>query len=225
MTVGVANGARSGRAKGSGGEPSAATDAQEKVPRTARGERTRRKLLDAALIEFGERGYSEGSIVGITLRAGVALGTFYNYFDSKETIFRAVVSDMSNRVRDAVAPSLGGAEDALDAEHRALTAFLAFVRGHQAVYRIIDEAEFVDPEGYRRHYETTAARITQRLATGETAGEVAKAGDALAQEVRAWALMGANVFLGLRFGLWGDEDPENVSAIANELLSNGLRPR
>ena len=202
------------------------SDSHEKVPRTAKGERTRRKLLNAALSEFGEKGFSEGSIVGITMRAGVALGTFYNYFDSKEEVFRAVVNDMSARVRDAVAPSLEGVNDALDAERRALTAFLSFVRGHKAVYRIIDEAEFVDPEGFRRHYETTAGRITQRLAAGESAGQVAAAGeDTLSQEIRAWAVMGANVFLGLRFGVWGDEDPEAVSKVANELLSSGLRPR
>jgi AcrR family transcriptional regulator len=53
-----------------------------KAPRTARGERTLRKILDAALEEFGERGFSDGSIVGITRRAKVALGTFYTYFDS-----------------------------------------------------------------------------------------------------------------------------------------------
>ena len=54
-----------------------------KAPRTPRGERTLRKILDAAEEEFGERGFAESSIVGITQRAGVALGTFYTYFDSK----------------------------------------------------------------------------------------------------------------------------------------------
>jgi AcrR family transcriptional regulator len=59
-----------------------------KAPRTARGERTLRKILDAARGEFGERGFSDSSIVGITQRAGVALGTFYTYFDSKESVFQ-----------------------------------------------------------------------------------------------------------------------------------------
>ena len=137
-----------------------------KAPRTPRGERTLRKILDAALVEFGERGFSETSIVGITQRARVALGTFYTYFDSKEDVFRALVSDMSAQVRDHVAPSLDGARDALDAEQRALAAFLRFVAGHKQVYRIIDEAEFVDPAGFRRHYESTAERIAQRLRAG-----------------------------------------------------------
>src|SRR3546814_18075467 len=48
-----------------------------KTPRTARGQRTLRKLLDAAAVEFGEKGFHEASISSITRRAGVALGSFY----------------------------------------------------------------------------------------------------------------------------------------------------
>src|SRR6476659_6901379 len=130
-----------------------------KAPRTARGERTLRKILDAALEEFGERGFSDGSIVGITRRAKVALGTFYTYFDSKEAVFRALVTDMSLRVRDHVAPALAGSSDTLDGEDKALESYLGFARAHQQVYRIIDEAEFADPEGFEKHYRTTADRI------------------------------------------------------------------
>ena len=88
----------------SGGESSPASEG--KAPRTARGERTLRKILDAALEEIGEKGFSEGSIVGITSRARVALGTFYTYFDSKEAVFQELVRDMSAQVRDHVAPAL-----------------------------------------------------------------------------------------------------------------------
>ena len=70
-----------------------------KTPRTPRGQRTLRKILDAARDEFGERGFSDSSIVGITQRAGVALGTFYTYFDSKEAVFHALVRDMSRASR------------------------------------------------------------------------------------------------------------------------------
>src|SRR3954447_6614792 len=93
-----------------------------KTPRTARGERTLRKILDAAREEFGERGFSDSSIVGITQRAGVALGTFYTYFESKEALFQALVRDMSAQVRDAVSPALAEASDRLDGERRGLAA-------------------------------------------------------------------------------------------------------
>ncbi len=195
----------------------------DKAPRTARGERTRRKLLQAALEEFGERGFSEASITAITARADVALGTFYTYFDSKEEVFRALVADMSEQVRDHVAPALAGASDSLDAERRALAAFLRFASEHKEVYRIIDEAEFVDPQAFREHYETTAARIAARLSAAVDRGELATGDCAIATEVIAWALMGANVFLGLRFGVWGREDEEAVATALSNLLRSGLQ--
>lgn len=205
--------------------PEAASPASEgKAPRTARGQRTLRKILDAALEEFGEKGFSEGSIVGITSRARVALGTFYTYFDSKEAVFQEVVRDMSAQVRDHVAPVLAGSADTLEGEGRALISFLEFVRTHREVYRIIDEAEFVDPEGFRKHYVTTADRIAARLQAGKDKGEVVAMESKLATEVEAWALMGMNVFLGLRFGVWGKESPAEVTRIANHLLQSGLRP-
>ena len=141
-----------------------------KAPRTARGERTLRKILDAARDEFGQRGFSDSSIVGITQRAGVALGTFYTYFDSKEAVFQEVVRDMSAQVRDRVAPEFKSATDAIDGERRALEAFLKFAREHRDVYRIIDEAEFVEPEGFREHYQTTATRIAGAAGRGTRQG-------------------------------------------------------
>jgi AcrR family transcriptional regulator len=184
-----------------------------------------RKIMRAALEEFGERGYSEASIVGITGRAKVALGTFYTYFDSKEEVFQALVRDMSDQVRDQVAPALKEAKDGLDAERLALAAFLRFAAENKQVYRIIDEAEFVDPAGFRAHYENTAARIAGRLTKAAQAGELRFDGSPLAAEVAAWAIMGANVFLGLRFAVWGNGDPDEVAAAANRLLSDGLAAR
>jgi AcrR family transcriptional regulator len=193
-----------------------------KAPRTARGERTLRKILDAAREEFGERGFAESSIVGITRRAGVALGTFYTYFDSKEALFQALVRDMSAQVRDHVAPVLRDAAGTIEGEGRALESFLWFAREHRDVYRIIDEAEFVDPNAYREHYETTATRIAARLIAGRDRGEIAAAYSDEELEILAWALMGANVFLGLRFAVWSSTDPKLVADATNKLLRSGL---
>ena len=193
-----------------------------KTPRTARGERTLRKILDAAREEFGERGFSDSSIVGITQRAGVALGTFYTYFDSKEALFRALVRDMSAQVRDNVGPALGGAADGLDGERRALEAFLRFARDHRDIYRIIDESEFVEPAAYREHYETTATRISARLAAARDRGEIESEFTNADLNVLAWGMMGANVFLGLRFAVWDDTDADRISEIINRVWRQGI---
>jgi len=193
-----------------------------KAPRTARGERTLRKILDAARDEFGQRGFSDSSIVGITQRAGVALGTFYTYFDSKEAVFQEVVRDMSAQVRDRVAPEFKSATDAIDGERRALEAFLKFAREHRDVYRIIDEAEFVEPEGFREHYQTTATRIAGRLAAARGKGGIDASLSDADLDILAWALMGANVFLGLRFSVWSSGDAARVADVTSRMLRRGL---
>ena len=136
-------------------------------------------------------------------------------------MFAALGRDRSGQVRDYVAPARENAFDGLDAERLALEAYLGFVAGHKEVYRIIDEAEFVDPAGFRAHYETTASRIAGRLTAAAERGEIGGADD-FATEVRAWAIMGMNVFLGLRFGVWGNEPPTAVASEVNRLLRSGL---
>lgn len=194
---------------------------ESKVPRTDRGRRTLRKLLDAAAGEFGEHGFHEASISSITRRAGVALGSFYTYFDSKDAIFRALVSDMSEAVKQAAREGVEGQTDAFAIERAALESFLLFATDHKEIYRIIDESEFVDPVSYRAHYETTAQRIGMRLEAGRDQGVVR----ADLSEVETWALMGMNVFLGLRFAIWqrdGDPSAKEVASIANALLQRGI---
>ncbi len=193
-----------------------------KIPRTDRGRKTLRKLLDASAIEFGEKGFHEASVSSITRRAGIALGSFYTYFDSKDALFRALVADMSDNVRTSARAAILPDMDALEIERAALTAFLAFAREHKEIYRIIDESEFVDPASYRTHYETIAERITERLHVGAAAGEFR---DDLG-EVEAWAVMGMNVFIGLRYAVWADESDrlqlESVAGAVNRLLERGI---
>jgi AcrR family transcriptional regulator len=61
---------------------------------TLRGRRTRTRLLEAARDVFGRVGFYEVRISDITDHAGVASGTFYTYFDSKEEIFREVAAQV-----------------------------------------------------------------------------------------------------------------------------------
>ncbi|MEE4211062.1 MAG: TetR/AcrR family transcriptional regulator [Parvularcula sp.] len=202
------------------------TGAADKTPRTERGRRTLRKLLDASAKEFGEKGFHEASVSSITRRAGVALGTFYTYFDSKDALFRALVKDMSGNVMKSARSALSDDMGALEIEQAALAAFLRFASEYKEIYRIIDEAEFVDPSSYRTHYETIASRIEERLKAGAEAGELRSD----LGEAEAWAIMGMNVFVGLRFAVWSDagdasSDPAMVAEVVNRLLARGIERR
>ena len=181
-----------------------------------------RRLLDAAALEFGERGFHEASISGITRRAGTALGSFYTYFDSKDAIFAALVRDMSHSVARTAAAVISPGLTGIPREREVLEAFLGFAREHKEIYRIIDEAEFAAPAAYRAHYEDAAARIAARFDQSVASGAMTP-GD---NEVRAWAVMGMNVFLGLRFGVWSDQRPaQEIADAIEDLLRSGLGAR
>src|SRR5688572_3737208 len=86
------------------------------LPATARGQRTRQRLIDAAEHVFGELGYHNAGIVEITQRADVALGTFYLYFPDKKAIFADLVRALNTRLRAAIRERIAEVEDRVEQE-------------------------------------------------------------------------------------------------------------
>lgn len=192
-----------------------------KIPKTKRGRETRDKLLEAAENEFGELGFHEAAISGITQRAGVALGTFYVYFDSKEEIFRALVSHMGHLTRQWIAERIAESPDRLTAERRGIQAFFEFVRRHGNLYQIISEAQFVAEDAYREYYTAFADAYRQNLERAADDKDI-RQGD---YEVWAWALIGMSVFLGMRFAAWDhSRSSEEMAAVVADLISTGMLP-
>lgn len=75
--------------------------------RSAKGARTRARLLDAARTVFERDGFLGARISDITATAGLSQGSFYHYFDSKEQIFREVATEQEARLTappDVVTP-------------------------------------------------------------------------------------------------------------------------
>lgn len=169
------------------------------VPRTARGTRTRARLLEAAEQVFAEFGYSEASIVRITETAGVAQGTFYLYFSSKLEIFEELVEDLNRRVRHAMTEAADGATTRIESERAGFKGFFEFTAQHPALYRIVREAEFVSPSALRLHYTRIVDGYISGLNTARDNGEV---GD-IDPGIVAWILMGIGEMVGMRWVLWG----------------------
>lgn len=61
-------------------------------------------MLDAAAQAFADHGLSGAKIDDISVAAGLAKGTVYNYFDSKEQLFQEVLGAWSAKVAEARAP-------------------------------------------------------------------------------------------------------------------------
>ena len=58
------------------------------------------ELLAEARQVFAEKGYKKTNISDITKRAGMAVGSFYKYYESKEAIFLEVYVAENNRIRE-----------------------------------------------------------------------------------------------------------------------------
>jgi AcrR family transcriptional regulator len=170
--------------------------------RTARGARTRTRLLEAAEQVFTELGYHDASIVKLAEAAGVAPGTFYLYFAGKQDIFDELVEDLNRRVRHAMADAASRGRTRTEAERLGFQAFFRFTADHPGLYRVIRQAEFVSPRALRLHYDRIVAGYVRGLQDAMADGEVAT-GD---PEVLAWALMGVGEMIGLRWILWGETD-------------------
>jgi len=190
-------------------------------PRTRRGLDTREGLLRAAEAVIGDIGYAAASIADITRKAGIAQGTFYIYFQSKDEVFRELVVEMGRLTRGFLTEAVADAPDRLTAERRGLRAFLDFVAKRPTLYNIVTEARFVAPDAYRDYYTIFARGYAQNLSAAAQEGEI-RSGNA---EVRAWALMGMAITLGERFAIW--ETGTDLDAVVTEvfdMLEQGLRP-
>lgn len=191
-------------------------------PVTARGEATRRRLLNAAEQEFGAKGYHGASVSSITQRADIAQGTFYLYFHSKEEMFVTLVRDIGHQLRAHSAQAIGKATNRLEAERLGLEAFLQFTARHRGLYRIVQESQFVDPQIFREYYEKLAEGYAQALASAARKGELTE-GDA---ETRAWSMMGIGHFLGLKWCLWQKKQPpQGVLDEVMGLITHGMGPK
>ncbi len=190
-------------------------------PKTARGEATRRAILAAAERVIGEKGYNDASIGHITSEAGVAQGTFYIYFKTKEQVFSELVLEMGRLVRHTISEATAPIANRLEAEKAGLTAFLRFVRAHPNLYKIVQEALFVDPAAYREYYAKFASGYRIGLSAAVQKGQISD-GDA---ETRAWALMGIGRALGEQLVIFNTPKsiPELVDS-AHHLIANGLKP-
>src|SRR2546426_9873892 len=112
-------------------------------PQTARGQRTRAQLLDAAESVFGKKGFERASIAEITQAAGVALGTFYVYFPDKTSIFVELIDELGARLRRSIAEQVQGLTFRLEIERAGFRAFFEFAARHRELYKIVRPCEFV----------------------------------------------------------------------------------
>jgi AcrR family transcriptional regulator len=163
----------------------------ERPPRAAtrHGERTREKLIIAALETINEGGYAVASVGAITQRAGVAAGTLYSHFGSKEELFIEMFRTAGDEILAAMEHSAIGQGGFLDRLQPVIRTYVGqAIHNRRLVWALVYEPvdPLVDAErlAYRRKY---SERLAAALQIGITAGEIPDQDTALT----AAALVGA----------------------------------
>ena len=118
-----------------------------------------RRLLESAAAQFARLGFDATNIDAIAGDAGVAKGTIYNYFDSKEDLFGAVLAEGARRTvaRYSAAPHGPSTRDALEA---LAGADLSVLREEEAFMKVL-VAEAMTP--HSRHYALILERLSPFL--------------------------------------------------------------
>lgn len=191
-------------------------------PLTARGRATRQAILDAAEEVFGELSYDRASISEITRRAGVAQGTFYNYFPDKKAAFVELVHNLNHDLRVAIRSAITDLDQRIDMERVGFQTFFDYMGQHTALNRIVRESEFVAPETYQWHYQTFATGYIEGLEEAQGQGQITRD---MTAETMAWLLLGIAEFLGSHWVVWGGQPPPpDVFEDIMRFITRALRP-
>lgn len=134
----------------------------------------RAQILDAARRVFAAQGYHPASVADIVTEAGVARGTFYNYFDSKRAVFQAVLEELTLSVEAAIRP-ISPKGDVRGQVQEMLVDILGAALEGGSWRLLFTEAVGVDAEGdalVRGFYARALGRLEKALATGQLLGLV-----------------------------------------------------
>lgn len=172
------------------------TPPKDLVPVTARGEATRKKLLAAAEIEFGSKGFPAASVSSITQRADVGQGTFYLYFHSKEQVFATLVRGINAEQCAQIAALAETISAAPEAERRVAALLLELVAQAPGRHRILTEAQFVDAPMFQAEQQKRFAAVAACLLEGSRSASAAEL------QLRAAALVGASGLVAVEHCHW-----------------------
>ncbi|WP_106626199.1 TetR/AcrR family transcriptional regulator [Selenomonas massiliensis] len=148
---------------------------------------SRRMILEAAISEFSRKGYKETSVADIMSTADLGIGTFYNYFNSKEDLLFSLLGRLGETIRIALAEARAAERSSLE----------LLEVGARVTAKFLDENRFVMPlflsashhamhggaeAGEREKYEEKPANsrmtpqikqvFTEIIRAGQEAGEI-----------------------------------------------------
>ena len=189
------------------------TPAQDRELR-AQGRETVRRLLEAGMAEFENRGFHGVRVDDVVRRAGISHGTFYLYFSNKEDLFKALLKDALHDMEIVAGdfPVVTSDDTGLTVLRQWVRKFFRAYAAHATVIRILSQADLVPEEVFG-----DGLKLLFRLAEAMAQGMTAATGAAEHAELTAVAclmmLERVNYLLTVEVRLPREEMEERIAAI------------
>lgn len=122
-------------------------------------ENVREKLLAEARLQVEELGYSQMTIRSVAKAAGVASGTVYNYFPSKEMMVASFMSEDWHRIMNDIKKDTEGSKDLYTILDKTYSGISSFANLHRKLF-MDEEAK----KGFAGAYLTRKEMLVGQIA-------------------------------------------------------------
>lgn len=194
---------------------------------SAKGLRTRTRLLEGARGAFEKKGsYVETRISDIVKESGVAYGSFYTYFDSKEALFYELAVKVVHEMYVEGTSRYRGDNplERIDASNRQ---FLDSYRRHAAMMTIIEQAAALYPEFRALRRRLRQDFVDRIVANFDRLSKAGRMDTSIDPGIAAHALVSMTDNFGYLWFVLGESfDDEKALSTLTQLWGNslGLRP-
>lgn len=141
------------------------------VPAGPKARRTRAQLIEAATKVFAEQGFQNTAVAQIAERAGVSLGTFYQYFRNRDEVLAAMVNDSLRQMETTTGPGWT-VSDGVAGLERIFGIYVDTYTQAIDIARVWENVSQTEPD------MVTIRKDAARLITGQFAAELMRASKA-----------------------------------------------
>lgn len=124
-----------------------------KYPEYPNGDSTKTKLIYSGIKLFGNQGFYKTDVHDIAKNAGYSAGTFYLYFESKESFLSEIVNIIGKITRRFLTINMKKELNRAENELRGILLFLKYFEENSEFYEIVRESEFVLKDTSEQYYE------------------------------------------------------------------------
>ncbi len=172
-------------------------------PSTHRGIKTRELLIRHAAEVFTNKGFHNTSVAGICRTAGVANGSFYQYFKTKHDVFSAIVETAQHALAEAI--------EGHKSPDKLCHAIFDYFEEFGSLFQVFREAEFIEaPDFAQKFYQPIVLKVSESLHI---------------DSAQAWSFIGALTFVALHYGVWRRKAVDKKTRMAFlDVANNGISP-